>query len=34
MTGAHGLLGGWLVAALLAEGVRVVAVRRDEPTAS
>jgi CDP-glucose 4,6-dehydratase len=34
VTGAHGLVGGWLVRALLAEGVRVVAVRRDEPTAS
>lgn len=34
VTGAHGLLGGWLVRALLHEGARVVAVRRDEPTAS
>ena len=32
VTGAHGLLGGWLVRALLADGVRVVTVRRDEPT--
>jgi CDP-glucose 4,6-dehydratase len=34
VTGAHGLLGAWLTGALLSEGVRVVAVRRDEPTAS
>jgi CDP-glucose 4,6-dehydratase len=34
VTGAHGLLGGWLVAALLTEGARVVAIRRDEPVAS
>jgi CDP-glucose 4,6-dehydratase len=34
VTGAHGLLGAWLVKALLDEGVRVVAVRRDEPAAS
>jgi CDP-glucose 4,6-dehydratase len=34
VTGAHGLLGGWLVAALLTEGARVVAIRRDEPAAS
>jgi CDP-glucose 4,6-dehydratase len=34
VTGAHGLLGSWLVAALLTEGVRVVAIRRDEPVAS
>ena len=33
-TGAHGLLGAWLVKALLAEGVRVVAVRRDQPAIS
>ncbi len=34
VTGAHGLLGAWLTAALLDEGHRVVAVRRDEPAAS
>lgn len=34
VTGAHGLLGAWLTAALLEEGHRVVAVRRDEPAAS
>ena len=34
VTGAHGLLGAWLVKALLDAGVRVVAVRRDEPAAS
>lgn len=34
VTGAHGLLGAWLVDALLQRGVRVVAVRRDEPVAS
>jgi CDP-glucose 4,6-dehydratase len=34
VTGAHGLLGGWLVRALLAEQVRVIAIRRDEPTSS
>jgi len=34
VTGAHGLLGAWLVNALLQRGVRVVAVRRDEPVAS
>ena len=34
VTGAHGLLGAWLVDALLAEGVRVVTIRRDEPAAS
>lgn len=34
VTGAHGLLGGWLVKALLEHGVRVVTIRRDEPTAS
>jgi CDP-glucose 4,6-dehydratase len=34
VTGAHGLLGAWLVKALLERGVRVVAVRRDEPTTS
>ncbi len=31
VTGAHGLLGAWLVRALLADGAHVVAVRRDEP---
>ena len=31
VTGAHGLLGSWLVGALLEAGARVVAVRRDEP---
>ena len=31
VTGAHGLLGAWLVRALLEGGARVVAVRRDEP---
>jgi CDP-glucose 4,6-dehydratase len=34
VTGAHGLLGGWLVKALLDEHVRVVTIRRDEPTSS
>ena len=34
VTGAYGLLGGWLVRALLDERVRVVAIRRDEPTCS
>ena len=34
VTGAHGLLGAWLVKALLAEGVHVVAVRRDQPAIS
>jgi CDP-glucose 4,6-dehydratase len=34
VTGAHGLLGGWLVKALLEQRVRVVTIRRDEPTAS
>ncbi len=34
VTGAHGLLGGWLVKALLDEDVHVVTVRRDEPTTS
>ena len=29
VTGAHGLLGAWLAAALLDEGARVVTVRRD-----
>ena len=31
VTGAFGLLGAWLVQALLAGGARVVAIRRDEP---
>jgi CDP-glucose 4,6-dehydratase len=31
VTGAHGLLGSWLVRSLLERGARVVAVRRDEP---
>jgi CDP-glucose 4,6-dehydratase len=31
VTGAHGLLGSWLTAALVAGGARVVAIRRDEP---
>jgi CDP-glucose 4,6-dehydratase len=34
VTGAHGLLGGWLVKSLLEHRVRVVTIRRDEPTAS
>ncbi len=34
VTGAHGLLGAWLTAALLDAGHRVVAIRRDEPAAS
>jgi CDP-glucose 4,6-dehydratase len=34
VTGAHGLLGAWLTAALLDGGHRVVAIRRDEPAAS
>ncbi len=34
VTGAHGLLGGWLVKALLDAGVLVVTIRRDEPTTS
>ncbi len=34
VTGGHGLLGAWLIGALLAHGVRVVAIRRDEPAAS
>jgi len=34
VTGGHGLLGGWLIRALLAGGASVVAVRRDEPAAS
>jgi CDP-glucose 4,6-dehydratase len=31
VTGAHGLLGSWLTAALLDGGARVVVIRRDEP---
>jgi CDP-glucose 4,6-dehydratase len=31
VTGAHGLLGSWLCAALLGDGHRVVVLRRDEP---
>ena len=34
VTGAHGLLGGWLVKALLEGGARVVAIRRDEAVSS
>jgi CDP-glucose 4,6-dehydratase len=34
VTGAHGLLGSWLVSALLERGARVVAIRRDEPVVS
>jgi CDP-glucose 4,6-dehydratase len=34
VTGAHGLLGSWLVKALLEHGAQVVAVRRDEPVLS
>ncbi len=34
VTGAHGLVGAWLTAALLDRGHRVVAVRRDERVAS
>jgi CDP-glucose 4,6-dehydratase len=34
VTGAYGLLGSWLVAALLDGGARVVAIRRDEPAVS
>ena len=34
VTGAHGLLGGWLVKALLEQGVRVVTVRRERPVTS
>jgi CDP-glucose 4,6-dehydratase len=31
VTGAHGLLGSWLTAALLQGGARVAVIRRDEP---
>ena len=34
VTGAFGLLGSWLVKALLEAGTRVVAIRRDEPRVS
>jgi CDP-glucose 4,6-dehydratase len=34
VTGAHGLLGSWLVKALLEQGASVVAIRRDEPALS
>jgi CDP-glucose 4,6-dehydratase len=34
VTGAHGLLGSWLVKALLARDVRVAVLRRDEPALS
>ena len=34
VTGAYGLLGSWLVQALLDGGARVVAIRRDEPAVS
>jgi CDP-glucose 4,6-dehydratase len=34
VTGAHGLLGSWLVKALLAREVRVAVLRRDEPALS
>jgi CDP-glucose 4,6-dehydratase len=34
VTGAHGLLGAWLTAALVDAGHAVVVVRRDEPVAS
>jgi CDP-glucose 4,6-dehydratase len=34
VTGGHGLLGAWLVKALLGRDVRVVAVRRDQPANS
>jgi CDP-glucose 4,6-dehydratase len=34
VTGAHGLLGAWLTAALLDEDHRVVVIRRDAPAAS
>ncbi len=34
VTGAHGLLGSWLVEALLDRGTTVVTIRRDEPALS
>lgn len=34
ITGGHGLLGSWLVAALVARGHRVVTIRRDEAAVS
>lgn len=34
VTGAHGLLGAWLVKALLERNAEVVVIRRDEPVAS
>lgn len=34
VTGGHGLLGAWLIKALLESGARVVAIRRDEPVLS
>jgi CDP-glucose 4,6-dehydratase len=34
VTGGHGLLGAWLIAALLERGHRVVVIRRDEPAVS
>jgi CDP-glucose 4,6-dehydratase len=34
VTGAYGLLGSWLVKALLEQRARVVAIRRDEPAVS
>lgn len=34
VTGAHGLLGSWLVKELLDQGARVVTIRRDEPVLS
>jgi CDP-glucose 4,6-dehydratase len=34
VTGGHGLLGAWLIKALLDTGARVVAIRRDQPVLS
>ncbi|MBV9005820.1 MAG: GDP-mannose 4,6-dehydratase, partial [Solirubrobacterales bacterium] len=34
VTGADGLLGSWLVGALLHRGSRVVVIRRDDPAVS
>jgi CDP-glucose 4,6-dehydratase len=34
VTGGHGLLGAWLIKALLDHGARVVAIKRDDPAAS